>query len=206
MFGGAALGETNLAMIATARSVGAAAKFTGSGGAIIALCPEGEPQERRLQGESPTRKSAALQLVAVIAMDGIMLYLPSLHGAPMLGSRMVEFAQATKVPCSFTTMWTSARLGTVSNNVLQCVSRIAACFGACRGLSCRGLYLCAGRGCTRDIQGGPSDALKLAVQLFPAERCLTVAPIEVLIWEDVSRGRGPEWPVCASASGSTWRC
>ncbi|WIA36426.1 hypothetical protein OEZ86_007736 [Tetradesmus obliquus] len=49
MFGDAALGETNLAMIATARSVGAAAKFTGSGGAIVAYCPEGQQQEQRLQ-------------------------------------------------------------------------------------------------------------------------------------------------------------
>jgi glucuronokinase len=50
MFGDAALGDTNLAMIATARSVGAAAKFTGSGGAIVALCPQGEQQEQALQG------------------------------------------------------------------------------------------------------------------------------------------------------------
>jgi glucuronokinase len=51
MFGDAALGETNLAMVATARSVGAAAKFTGSGGAIVALCPLGQQQEQQLQGE-----------------------------------------------------------------------------------------------------------------------------------------------------------
>lgn len=51
MFGDAALGETNLAMIAAARSVGAAAKFTGSGGAIVALCPQGAEQEQRLQGK-----------------------------------------------------------------------------------------------------------------------------------------------------------
>jgi glucuronokinase len=50
MFGDAALGETNLAMIATARSVGAAAKFTGSGGAVVVYCPEGEQQEQRLTG------------------------------------------------------------------------------------------------------------------------------------------------------------
>eukprot|EP00899_Mesostigma_viride_P007788 jgi/Mesvir1/1700/Mv21159-RA.1 len=49
MYGDAVLGETNLRMIATARSVGAAAKFTGSGGAIVALCPEGEAQEARLK-------------------------------------------------------------------------------------------------------------------------------------------------------------
>jgi len=51
MFGDAALGDTNLSMIATARSVGAAAKFTGSGGAVVALCPDGQQQEQRLQGE-----------------------------------------------------------------------------------------------------------------------------------------------------------
>lgn len=51
MFGDAALGDTNLSMIATARSVGAAAKFTGSGGAIVALCPDGHQQEQQLQGE-----------------------------------------------------------------------------------------------------------------------------------------------------------
>jgi len=50
MFGDAALGALNLQMIATARSVGAAAKFTGSGGAIVALCPQGEEQERLLKG------------------------------------------------------------------------------------------------------------------------------------------------------------
>jgi glucuronokinase len=51
MFGDAALGETNLAMIATARSVGAAAKFTGSGGAIVVYCPQGTQQEQQLQGK-----------------------------------------------------------------------------------------------------------------------------------------------------------
>lgn len=51
MFEDAALGETNLSMITTARSVGAAAKFTGSGGAIVALCPKGQKQEQQLQGE-----------------------------------------------------------------------------------------------------------------------------------------------------------
>jgi glucuronokinase len=51
MFGDAALGALNLKMIEVARSVGAAAKFTGSGGAIVALCPQGEQQEQQLQGE-----------------------------------------------------------------------------------------------------------------------------------------------------------
>lgn len=53
MFGDAALGELNLKMVAAARSVGAAAKFTGSGGAIVAYCPMGEEQEMLLRGEVP---------------------------------------------------------------------------------------------------------------------------------------------------------
>lgn len=56
MFGDAALGATNLAMIATSRSVGAAAKFTGSGGAVVALCPQGAQQEQQLQGEASERR------------------------------------------------------------------------------------------------------------------------------------------------------
>ena len=50
MFGDAALGALNLKMIATARGVGAAAKFTGSGGAVVALCPKGAAQEAALIG------------------------------------------------------------------------------------------------------------------------------------------------------------
>ena len=52
MFGDAALGALNLKMIEVARSVGAAAKFTGSGGAIVALCSQGEEQEQQLQGKT----------------------------------------------------------------------------------------------------------------------------------------------------------
>ncbi|GJP34896.1 hypothetical protein CLOM_g19377 [Closterium sp. NIES-68] len=48
MFGDEVLGEVNLAMVQTARAVGAAAKFTGSGGAVVAFCPEGEQQRARL--------------------------------------------------------------------------------------------------------------------------------------------------------------
>lgn len=50
MFGDACLGEVNLRMVEAARSVGAAAKFTGSGGAVVAFCPLGEEQEQLLQG------------------------------------------------------------------------------------------------------------------------------------------------------------
>jgi glucuronokinase len=44
MFGDEALGAMNIAMVTTPRSVGAAAKFTGSGGAAVVLCPKGDAQ------------------------------------------------------------------------------------------------------------------------------------------------------------------
>nr|AGH33734.1 mevalonate kinase [Asparagus officinalis] len=49
MFGDEVLGSLNLKMIEVARSVGAASKFTGSGGAIIAFCPEGPAQVKQLE-------------------------------------------------------------------------------------------------------------------------------------------------------------
>lgn len=49
MFGDGALGSMNINMVETARSVGAACKFTGSGGAVIAFCPKGSSQVRELQ-------------------------------------------------------------------------------------------------------------------------------------------------------------
>ncbi|GLJ23975.1 hypothetical protein SUGI_0455820 [Cryptomeria japonica] len=49
MFGDGALGLININMVETARSVGAACKFTGSGGAVIAFCPNGSSQVRELQ-------------------------------------------------------------------------------------------------------------------------------------------------------------
>lgn len=49
MFGDAALGKMNIDMVETARSVGAACKFTGSGGAVIALCLDGENQVKALE-------------------------------------------------------------------------------------------------------------------------------------------------------------
>ncbi|GAQ91706.1 GHMP kinase family protein [Klebsormidium nitens] len=48
MFGDEALGAMNIDMVMTARSVGAAAKFTGSGGAVVAFCPQGSDQVKRL--------------------------------------------------------------------------------------------------------------------------------------------------------------
>ncbi|KAJ3680843.1 hypothetical protein LUZ60_015332 [Juncus effusus] len=49
MFGDDALGSLNIRMVLLARSVGAAAKFTGSGGAVVAFCPNGTDQANRLE-------------------------------------------------------------------------------------------------------------------------------------------------------------
>lgn len=49
MFGDDALGDLNIKMVETARSVGAAAKFTGSGGAVVAFCPHGPTQIKLLE-------------------------------------------------------------------------------------------------------------------------------------------------------------
>lgn len=49
MFTDAGLGDENIRMIEVCQSVGAGAKFTGSGGAIVACCPDGIEQEMRLQ-------------------------------------------------------------------------------------------------------------------------------------------------------------
>lgn len=65
MFGDEVLGELNLKMIEVARSVGAASKFTGSGGAIIAFCPEGPDQVKRLE-DACYKSGFILQPVIVI--------------------------------------------------------------------------------------------------------------------------------------------
>ncbi|RZC94157.1 hypothetical protein C5167_007836 [Papaver somniferum] len=49
MFGDDALGSMNLEMVEVARRVGAASKFTGSGGAVIAYCPDGPSQVKLLE-------------------------------------------------------------------------------------------------------------------------------------------------------------
>lgn len=49
LYGDAVVGAENLAMVAAAESVGAAGKLTGSGGAVVALCPEGDAQAERLR-------------------------------------------------------------------------------------------------------------------------------------------------------------
>ena len=48
LFGDAAL-AASLPLVETAQSVGAAAKLTGSGGAVVALCMGGESQVGRLR-------------------------------------------------------------------------------------------------------------------------------------------------------------
>jgi len=51
MFGDEALGGLNIRMVEVARKVGAASKFTGSGGAVVAFCPEGTSQVKLLEDE-----------------------------------------------------------------------------------------------------------------------------------------------------------
>lgn len=51
MFGDDALGDLNIKMVEVARKVGAASKFTGSGGAVIAFCPDGLSQVKLLEDE-----------------------------------------------------------------------------------------------------------------------------------------------------------
>lgn len=51
MFGDECLGAMNIEMVEVARKVGAAAKFTGSGGAVVAFCPDGSSQVKLLEEE-----------------------------------------------------------------------------------------------------------------------------------------------------------
>ncbi len=48
IFGDAVVGASNLHMVSVAESAGAAAKLTGSGGAVVALCAGGKEQVREL--------------------------------------------------------------------------------------------------------------------------------------------------------------
>lgn len=54
MFGDEVLGDMNLQMINLARSHRCAAKFTGSGGAIVIYCPDGEVQAEKLAEDAAT--------------------------------------------------------------------------------------------------------------------------------------------------------
>ncbi|KAL9289974.1 putative glucuronokinase [Arabidopsis thaliana] len=51
MFGDECLGAMNIEMVEVARRVGAASKFTGSGGAVVVFCPEGPSQVKLLEEE-----------------------------------------------------------------------------------------------------------------------------------------------------------
>lgn len=51
MFGDECLGDLNIEMVEVARRVGAASKFTGSGGAVVAFCPDGPSQAKLLEDE-----------------------------------------------------------------------------------------------------------------------------------------------------------
>ncbi|KAL2904596.1 Glucuronokinase 1 [Bienertia sinuspersici] len=64
MFGDDALGDINLKMVEVAREVGAAAKFTGSGGAVVAFCPDG-PQQVELLQEACQKAGFIIQPVQV---------------------------------------------------------------------------------------------------------------------------------------------
>jgi hypothetical protein len=54
LYGEDALCGATLDMVAVADSVGAVAKFCGSGGAAVACCPAGSTQAAKLQGALPT--------------------------------------------------------------------------------------------------------------------------------------------------------
>ncbi|XP_057791708.1 glucuronokinase 1-like [Salvia miltiorrhiza] len=49
MFGDEALGAMNIEMVEIARRIGAASKFTGSGGAVVVFCPQGSSQASLLE-------------------------------------------------------------------------------------------------------------------------------------------------------------
>lgn len=49
MFGDQVVGALNIEMVEVARQVGAASKFTGSGGAVVVFCPEGSSQAKILE-------------------------------------------------------------------------------------------------------------------------------------------------------------
>ncbi|KAL5719850.1 glucuronokinase [Ranunculus cassubicifolius] len=66
MFGDDALGSMNLEMVEVARKVGAASKFTGSGGAVVVYCPEG-PSQVELLEEACKNAGFIIQPVEVVS-------------------------------------------------------------------------------------------------------------------------------------------
>ncbi|KAK9123677.1 hypothetical protein Sjap_013279 [Stephania japonica] len=65
MFGDDALGSMNIEMVEVARRVGAASKFTGSGGAVVAFCPDGPSQVKLL--ENACKKAGFAIQKAIVA-------------------------------------------------------------------------------------------------------------------------------------------
>lgn len=59
LYGDVALCAVTLGMLDLARSVGAAAKFCGSGGAAVVCLPGGESQEATLLGTRPRRPASS---------------------------------------------------------------------------------------------------------------------------------------------------
>ncbi|KAK6153102.1 hypothetical protein DH2020_012741 [Rehmannia glutinosa] len=69
MFGEEALGALNIEMVEVARRVGAASKFTGSGGAVVVFCPEGPSQANHLEDAC---KTAGFAFVPVEVMPSFL--------------------------------------------------------------------------------------------------------------------------------------
>ena len=65
MFGEEALGALNIEMVEVARRVGAASKFTGSGGAVVVFCPDGPAQVKLLE-DACHKAGFSIQPVEVI--------------------------------------------------------------------------------------------------------------------------------------------
>ncbi|KAA8548159.1 hypothetical protein F0562_004580 [Nyssa sinensis] len=64
MFGEDVLGALNIKMVELARQVGAASKFTGSGGAVVAFCPDG-PSQVKLLEDACEKAGFAIQPIKV---------------------------------------------------------------------------------------------------------------------------------------------
>ncbi|GJX32640.1 glucuronokinase 1, partial [Tanacetum coccineum] len=69
MFGDAALGALNIEMVEVARRVGAASKFTGSGGAVVAFCPDGTSQVELLEDAC---KKSGFSIVPVKVVSSLL--------------------------------------------------------------------------------------------------------------------------------------
>ncbi|KAF2292279.1 hypothetical protein GH714_018408 [Hevea brasiliensis] len=65
MFGDDVIGALNIEMVEVARRVGAASKFTGSGGAVVVYCPEG-PSQVKLLEDACQKAGFVIQTVQVI--------------------------------------------------------------------------------------------------------------------------------------------